>query len=314
MTDSTRKRDETLTSPQVARETAPCEPLPISVCIIAHNEEQVIRGCLESVIGQAAEILVLDAGSTDGTAAIIRELQQAHARITLWRGVNDPNLNANKMRVIHRATQPWVLSLDADERIPEALWKEIAGAITREDLNGFWIPRKNYFVGRWLRYGDFYPDPQRRLFRRGRGGFAMRHVHEWLDVEGESGRLSEPFIHYAFPNVQTFVRKSCFYSQFIAEIWAERGVRWSPINHLRFGIWGPSRVFFSRYVRQQGFRDGFPGFLTAFILAFQDLLSYAAVKELTTTPGEAIRPYARFGIPGESQSTTEEPDQNEDAS
>jgi len=282
--------------------------LPISVCIIAHNEEAVIRGCVESVIGHAAEILVLDAGSTDQTAAILQELQSECPRITLFRGENDPNLNANKMRMIHRATQPWVLSLDADERIPEALWNEIATAITREDVNGFWIPRKNYFVGRWLRYGDFYPDPQRRLFRRGRGGFAMRHVHEWLDVEGESATLSQPFIHYAFPNVQTFVRKSCFYAQFVAEIWADRGVRWSLINHLRYGIWGPSRAFFRRYVRHQGFRDGFPGFLAAFILGFQDLLSYATVKELTTPPNDTIRPHTRFGVSRETHGNPDLPD------
>jgi glycosyltransferase involved in cell wall biosynthesis len=287
--------------------------LPISVCIIAHNERETIRGCLESVVGRAAEILVLDAGSTDETAAIIGSLRQAHPRITLLSGVNDPNLNRNKMRVVARATQPWVLSLDADERIPEALWDEIAVAITSEDVNGYWIPRVNFFVGRWLRFGDFYPDPQRRLFRRGRGGFAMRHVHEWLDVEGESGYLSEPFVHYAFPNVQTFVRKSCFYSQFIAEIWAERGVRWSPVNHLRFGIWGPARVFYRRYIRHQGFRDGFPGFLTAFILAFQDLLSYAALKELTTAPGEAIRPYARLSEPEDDWDRAVTPDLPEDA-
>jgi|LFRM01.2.fsa_nt_gb glycosyltransferase involved in cell wall biosynthesis len=253
--------------------------VPVAVCTIAHNEEANIAACIESVVGFAAEMVILDAGSTDRTAAIVREYQARHPEIILVSGENNSNLNVNKMRSFEPVTQPWIFFLDSDERMTPALWEEIRAAIQNERINGYLVGRKNLYFGRWLRWGGYYPDAQPRLFRRGKGRFPMKHVHEFLEIDGNVGALREPFIHLSYQTVAQFMHKFQFYTTFQAEKWAEAGIRWSPRNHLKYGVVRPAGVFFRQYFLWQGFRNGFVGFFAAVMSAVYEFVAYAKLAD-----------------------------------
>lgn len=255
--------------------------IPVTICTIAHNEAQNIGECIESVVGYAAQMVVLDASSSDRTAEIVREYQARHPEIILMSAENDPNLNVNKMRSFEPATQPWIFYLDADERMTQELWEEVRTAVGDPRYNGYRVGRKNMFFGTWLRWGGHYPDAQPRLFRRGKGSFAMEHVHESLQVRGAVASLSQPFIHFSYRTVAQSVHKMGFYTEFQARAWAAQGVRWSPANHWRLGVVRPFGFFFREYVLRMGFRDGFVGFCAAVVSGISEFLAYARVRDYT---------------------------------
>ena len=164
----------------------------LSVCLITANEEERLRPCLESV-AWADEVVVVDAESTDKTALVAREFTD-HVHVRPW-----PGFAAQKNFGLDQATGDWILSVDADERVTPELRARIE-AVLRADgpADGYSVPRKNIFWGRWVRHGRLYPDWQLRLFRRGRGRFADREVHESVRVEGRVARLDAPLLHVSY--------------------------------------------------------------------------------------------------------------------
>jgi len=155
----------------------------LSVTVIAWNEEERLRACLESV-AWADEIVVVDAESADKTVQIAHEFTQK-VSVRPW-----PGFAAQKNHAIDQATGDWILSLDADERVTPEL-RERIGVILKEDgsADGYSIPRRNIFWGAWVRHGGLYPDYQLRLFRRSAGRFVENAVHESVTV---SGRVETP--------------------------------------------------------------------------------------------------------------------------
>lgn len=249
--------------------------LPISICIIAYNEEKNIGDCLKSVINQAGQVVVLDAGSTDQTSEQVSQFPG----VDLVTSENNSNLNVNKMKSFASATQDWIFYLDADERLTPQLWEEMEQAVQNEVYNGYRVGRKNIYFGKWLRYGGQYPELQPRLFRRGKGKFAMKHVHEFLEINGQVGDLKEPFIHLSYPTVEQYFKKFAFYNSFQAEKWAEEGVRWSLKNHLKYGFIRPFARFVQKYFLKLGFLDGFVGFVVCFMQGVGELAAYLKVKD-----------------------------------
>ena len=136
----------------------------ISACLITRNEENDIRQCLESLKG-IGEIIVIDAQSTDSTVEICREFN-ARTCVEKWQG-----FSGAKNLCIKKASLPWVLSIDADERLTQELREEISCLSDAHD--GYYIPRQNFFLGRWIKHGGWYPDYTLRLFRNGKGSFGM---------------------------------------------------------------------------------------------------------------------------------------------
>ena len=137
----------------------------ISVVLAVYNEEDNLSSCLESIRDLADEIVIVDGGSVDRTLDIA---QQFKAKII--KSNNPPNFHINKNKAIDAASGNWILQLDADEVVTEGLAEEIKKVISKEsEINGYWIPRKNFFLGRFLKKGGQYPDYTLRLYKKGKG-------------------------------------------------------------------------------------------------------------------------------------------------
>lgn len=242
----------------------------LSAVVITKDEEERVRACLESV-AWADEVVVVDAESTDKTAQIAREFTD-HVYVRPW-----PGFAAQKNFGLEQATGDWTLSVDADEEVSRELREEIEAVLAASGAAcaGYRIPRRNLFWGRWVRYGGLYPDWQLRLFRRGRGRFVARAVHESVEVEGEVGRLQAALVHRSYRDVADFLARADRYSTLAAEEWLGSG-RPARLSDL---VLRPAGRFLSMYVVHAGFLDGWRGFLLAALYAYYVLIRSAKVWE-----------------------------------
>jgi len=154
----------------------------LSVVITAFNEERKIKECLESVKDLAWEIIIVDNSSTDKTVDVAKKYTQK-----IYSQKNDPqNIDIQKNFGFSKARGEWILSLDADERVIPELAEEIRGEIEREEngVKGYFIPRKNIIFGKWIEHTGWWPDYQLRLFKKGKGKYQQRHVHQNISLDG----------------------------------------------------------------------------------------------------------------------------------
>lgn len=157
----------------------------LSVVLATFNEERNLSDCLDSVKNIIDEIIVVDGGSTDNTLEIARKY-----RAIIIQTTNPPIFHINKQKAINAATKDWILQLDADERVSIELEKEIQLIINnKSSVSGYWIPRKNWFLGRFLTKGGQYPDYTLRLYRKGKGALPQKSVHEQAVINGKVGYL-----------------------------------------------------------------------------------------------------------------------------
>jgi len=243
--------------------------LGLCVTIVCRNEAQEIGACLESV-RWADEIVVCDSGSTDGTLEICRGYTD-RLYVDPWRG-----FSGHKNLALERATQEWVFSLDADERVTPALAAEIREVLADAGArDGYTVPRKNYFLGQWIRHGGWYPDRTVRLVRRGKGSFQPRAVHEAMRVDGSVGQLRHPFDHFTYRSLSAYLQRMDRYSTLAAdELW--QGGRRARISDLCLR---PPATFLRMYLLRAGFRDGTAGLILAGLYAAQTLAKYAKLWE-----------------------------------
>jgi glycosyltransferase involved in cell wall biosynthesis len=244
----------------------------LSVIIICKNEENKIRECLESV-SWADEIIALDSGSNDNTVSICQEFTDK-VHITDW-----PGFGKQKQRALELATQPWVLSIDADERITQESQNEILEAINRADaVDGYQLPRSSNFCGRFMRHSGWYPDYVLRLFRRESAQFTDDVVHERVICAGTTANLQHPILHYTYDSLDQAVEKANLYSTLGAEKLYEEGKQSSVSKAFLKGLW----AFLRTYLFRQGFRDGKHGFLLAVVNAEATYNKYAKLALKTT--------------------------------
>jgi len=223
----------------------------LSVVVITCNEEANIGRLLEST-RPADEHIVLDGGSTDRTLEIAHGFG-ARTFTEEWKGYS-----AQKNSAIAKASGDWVLSLDADETVEPELMGEIRHVIEHDSpVNGYYMPRKNYFLGRWIRHGGFYPDRKLRLFRRGRGRFVERPVHEVVQVDGPTGVLNHALVHNAYPTLEGYIQHMNRYASLGAEIVAARKGGFSFLNI----VVNPLATFVYNYFFRLGLLDGREGLL-----------------------------------------------------
>jgi len=221
----------------------------LSVAVITYNEEANIGRLLEST-RLADEHVVLDCGSTDRTLEIARAFG-ARTFTENWKGYA-----AQKNSAIDKTTGDWVLSLDADEAAEPELMEEIRHVLDHNPpVDGYYMPRKNYFLGRWIRHGGFYPDRKLRLFRRGRGRFGERAVHEVVQVDGPAGTLNHALVHNAYPTLEGYIEHMNRYSSLGAEMKGNRG--FSVLNI----VINPLVTFVYNYFFRLGLLDGREGLL-----------------------------------------------------
>lgn len=240
----------------------------ISVVITAWNEEKNLGRCLTSV-KWADEVIVIDCSSTDKTPQIARE----HG-VTVIRRPNNPMLNVNKNFGFEKAKGPWILSLDSDEEIPAELAKEMSGA-SKGDIPGYWIPRKNIIFGKWIRHGLWWPDKQLRFFQKGKGKFPAKHVHEYIEVDGRTGTLDEPFVHYNYETIAQFLRKLGLYTDNETKNLIETNYQLAWYDALRF----PVSDFIKIYFAQGGYKDGLHGLVLALFQGFYSFVVFAKLWE-----------------------------------
>ncbi len=245
----------------------------LSVTVITLDEEERLRACLESV-AWADEIVVVDAESHDKTAQIAREFTD-HVLVRPW-----PGYAAQKNTALAEATGDWVLSLDADEVVSPALRADIEALLSGSAAaDGYEVPRRNIFWGRWVRHGGLYPDWQLRLFRRGRGRFVERAVHEAVAVDGAVARLRGHLEHRSYRDVADFLARANRYSTLAAEEWIRSGRRIGAADlALR-----PLGRFLSMYILHAGFLDGWRGFLLAVLYAYYVAMRSAKAWERTNS-------------------------------
>lgn len=252
----------------------------LSVVIITHNEEANLGRTLESVQplvrNAEGEIVVVDSGSTDRTVEIAKSFG-AKVFIEEWKGYA-----AQKNSAIDKATGTWILSLDADESLEPALVEEILSAAHASGNGGspagFWIPRKNHFLGRWIKHGGFWPEPKMRLFRKGAARFEDRLVHEDAKLTQEiTGQLKHALVHHSYPTLSDYLDHMNRYSSLGAEMVVAKGpVRFSVIN---IGV-RPWLTFIYNYFFRLGFLDGREGLLLHLYHAVYVSWKYAKAWEL----------------------------------
>jgi len=278
----------------------------LSVVIITHNEEMNIGRTLASVQPLVAdgkgEIIIVDSGSTDRTVEIAESFG-AKVFVEEWKGYA-----AQKNSAIAKATGDWILSLDADEELGPGLAGEVYAAIhgrlgvdsIEEDplkvtekvmateeaqVRGetgspvsFWIPRKNFFLGRWVKHGGFWPDPKLRLFRKGAACFEKRLVHEDARlIYGISGHLKHPLLHHSYPTLADYIDHMNRYSSLGAEMATAKGGRGFSVFNI---VLRPLATFIYNYIFRLGFLDGREGLLLHLYHAVYVSWKYAKAWEL----------------------------------
>ncbi len=244
--------------------------MKLSVIIITKNEAANIRDCIASV-SWADEIIVVDSGSEDGTAEIAREMGAAVYVHADW-----PGFGPQKNRALDHARGDWIFSIDADERVTDALRAEIERAMDEADADGYFCPRLSQFCGRFIHHSGWYPDYVLRLFRRGRGRFSDSLVHEVVKVEGKTARFRNPLLHYSYLNKRDVERKVEHYSSAAAKQMQEAGRRSTFLGALLSGGW----AFFRTYLLRLGILDGVAGFDIARMNARTTYLKYRKLAAL----------------------------------
>ncbi len=249
--------------------------MTLSVAIVAMDEEANIGRTLASV-RWADEIVLVDSGSKDRTCEIAREYG---ARVTVerWRGYV-----AQKNYAVDLCTKDWVLLLDADEEVSPGLAEEIRVVLADpEALNGYWLPRKNLFLGRWMRRGGFYPDPKLRLFRRGQGFVTGADPHDRVelkpDVPQPTRQFKNAMVHYTYPTLTYYIDHMNRYSTLGAQAALARGQRSFRVSDI---VVRPLATFLYNYLLRLGFLDGREGLLLHLYHAVYVSWKYAKAWEM----------------------------------
>ena len=243
----------------------------LSVIVITRDEEANIAECLASV-SFAREIVVVDSGSRDRTIELAVAAGARVEQTPDW-----PGFGPQKNRALALATQPWVLSLDADERVTPELRAEIERVVQGAGgPDAHAMPRRSSYCGQFIAHSGWYPDRVVRLFRRGSARFSDDAVHERLVTQGAPGRLKGDLLHTTYPDLETMLEKLNRYSSASAGMLHAEGRRASLAGAVARGLW----AFFRTYVLRAGWLDGRMGFVLAVSVAEGTYYKYLKLWQL----------------------------------
>lgn len=241
----------------------------ISVAIATYNEEENIERCLESVSDWVDEMVVVDGRSRDQTADIARK---KGAKVIIVD--NRKNFHLNKLKAIDHCRSKWILQLDADEVVSDALREEILALEETDKINGYWMPRKNYFLGSFLKKGGQYPDFTLRFYRRGKGRLPGKSVHEQAQVEGKSVYLKNSLLHYPYPDFSHYLKHFDLYTTILADELQEQKIALGLFSFFQYFCSKPGFWFLKTFFRHRGYKDGFAGFVFSFFSSLRFPVSY----------------------------------------
>jgi len=281
----------------------------LSVLIPTKNEERNVAMCIESV-SWAGEVYVFDSMSSDRTVEIAVSLGAKVKQRSFDNFADHKNWALDNLPFKF----DWLLILDADERVTEDLYEEISGVLKADDVAGYYIPRKNVFMGRWIRHGGWYPDYQLRLFRKGQAKYEKRIVHEHMVVNGPVGYLEKPMLHYDFKGLERYFDRHNTYSSMEAveafRILKAKGAS----DHIEKGLKniGPERrryikefsyrfvpcrslvKFFWMFVLKLGFLDGRIGFRYCLLHTFYEYQVSLKIEELNDNRSPMYEKYGHY--------------------
>ena len=254
--------------------------MKLSLTIPTYNEEKNIHIPLDSAYDIADEVVIVDGGSTDGT---VKKAESYGQKVKVYHVDNPPNFLTNKQRAIERAHGEWILQLDADEALSPELINEIQSIIqgkfeirnskfeNSQPVVGYWIPRKNFFLGRYLMKGGVYPDRVLRLYKKAKAHFKLKDIHENVVIEGTVGETKSALEHHADPDFERYIMRWNRYTSFDAnQALAKKQV----LSFFGYFILKPFSTFFMIYFRHKGFMDGFPGFVWALFSSLRFYVIY----------------------------------------
>lgn len=279
--------------------------MKISVALAVFNEEKNLGKCLESVKDFADEIVIVDGSSTDKTVEIAKKYK---AKVLIKD--NPPMFHINKQKAIDMCTGNWILQLDADEVVSHELAEEIRlisslsdkeieeyqesvknismlrrhqalidardGKIgdDEKDFVAFFIPRANFFLGRYLKYGGVYPDGVIRLFKNGKAYLPCKDVHEQFKVEGRVGWLQNDLLHYDSPTFEKYIKRNNRYTTFISSQYNDEKLPKNLFYFIKYVFVLPLKWFFLTFFRHKGFLDSWQGFVFSFFSSLRFAVAY----------------------------------------
>jgi len=245
--------------------------MKLSVAIAVYNEGENLDACLASFASWVDEIVLVDGGSTDDTVAIAGKYTKhiIHAD-------NPAIFHINKQKAMDACKGTWILQMDADEVITDALKKEILEIVEADSskINGYYIPRRNNFWGHFMKKGGQYPDYVIRLIKNGKARLPCKDVHEQIAVTGEVGYIKEPMLHYSYKTSEDYWKKADSYTSLTAMFMAEKHTPANVGTWLRYMIWLPIKMFFLLFFRHKGFVDGWYGLVFAYWSALHYPIAY----------------------------------------
>ncbi|HUD09771.1 MAG TPA: glycosyltransferase family 2 protein [Patescibacteria group bacterium] len=277
----------------------------LSVVLATYNEGKNLAACLDSVKGLADEIIIVDGTSSDNTVKIAK----GYGAKVLVKD-NPQMFHINKQKAIDMATGDWILQLDADERVSPKLTAEIKKFINMNDAEreeyqknipnrelferhqklikerdgqvgkssgpyvAFFMPRANYFLGRFLKSGGVYPDGVIRLFKKGKAYLPCKDVHEQLVVDGRVGWMQNDLLHYDSPTFKKYIARNRRYTAFIATQYKDQKLSKDPITFIKYVLILPIHWFLLTFFRHKGFKDSWQGFVFSLFSALRFPISY----------------------------------------
>ena len=243
----------------------------LAVVVLARDEEENIQDCLESVSWADKLCVLVDPRSTDRTMELAL---QAGAEVQQRKFVNFADQRSAALDLFEA---DWIFFVDADERGTPELGPEVRRVIQKESAVGWWVPRRNYIWGRWIRHAGWYPDYQLRLLKRGFARYdPEREVHEVVILDGPDGHLQNPLIHYNYTTVRQFLHRQDFYADYEASVLVKQGIRPRPHNL----VLQPLREFCRRYLTLQGYKDGGHGLLLSLLMAYYTFVAYWRARRM----------------------------------
>lgn len=250
----------------------------LSICYITLNAEKYLEESLRQSQKLTNNIIIVDSGSTDKTLDIAKKYQ-TNTIEQAWLG-----FAKQKQLSIDHAQNDWVLLLDADEILTDEAIQEIREVLSKSNtVTAYSLPRQNWFQGKWIKHGSWWPDRVVRLFDRKKGYMKLVPVHECWESSGEIKQLNNPIKHYSFDNYSALLKKADHYSTLAAEQLFAKGKKcsnWAPLTHA-------FASFIRLFILKQGFRDGIEGAAIAYTNGLGSFLKYAKLQELHRQKGKA---------------------------
>lgn len=250
----------------------------ITAIIITSNEEKNIKECIESVksVQCISEIFLIDSNSKDRTVEIATGF---HAKVI---STDITNVTEKRKLSLKEAVNDWLLFIDADERITEELRKELDSLKPElnNNVSGYLINRKNFYLGKWIKHCSIYPDYHIRLFNKNKAHITERIIHEGVEVTGDTVRLQNDLLHYSVPTIENMIDKINYYSTFEAQ---EHFQNKKSIS--KFGVFTHAVSAFLRvYISRKGFKDGLPGFYVSIMDSLVNFLTHLKLLKQQSDP------------------------------